>query len=99
MYMCVCVYSRQMYSEQRGCQQACAVPERQHARAQPSMWKRPGGRPRLSGVKLAAVPLWHANLYGQLTLAVGGEPSPPAQSLWHPSAEGLFVCPYTSVKL
>lgn len=63
------IYSRQnVQSVHDCCQQMCTVPEKWHARLELSLWNWLSSWPKLSGVKQAAVPLWHINLYGQLTL-------------------------------
>lgn len=59
----------------------CTVPEKRHARLEPSMWNQLSGWSRLSGVKRAAVPLWHINLYGQLTLQCRSQAPPSSPPL------------------
>lgn len=65
------------------------------ARVEISMWNWLSGWPRLSGLERAAVPLWHINLYGQLTaqrrsqaLSSHTAPSPWDSAAWHV----LFFC-------
>lgn len=89
------IYS--MFSVHRCCQQMSAVPEKRHARLELPMWNRLSTWPRLSGVKRAAVPAWHINLYGQVTPERWSQalPSHRAPSLQDSSTFFLLVFLHT----
>lgn len=77
---------------------------KQQARLEISMWNwKLSGWPRLSGLERAAVPLWHINLYGELTVQHQSQaPSihrAPSPSLWDSAAFVRFVFLHTFMKL